>query len=73
MSLRRVDHSSVFNPSTNKSSKAKILKVLRNSNSKDFERRGVITRGAIIETDLGEARVVSRPGQDGVVNSVLIK
>ncbi|NLM29905.1 MAG: 30S ribosomal protein S8e, partial [Methanomicrobiales archaeon] len=29
-------------------------------------------RGAIIRTDIGRARIVSRPGQDGVVNAVLL-
>jgi small subunit ribosomal protein S8e len=33
----------------------------------------VITKGAIIETEKGLAKVVSRPGQDGVVNAVLIE
>ncbi|MFA7072263.1 MAG: 30S ribosomal protein S8e, partial [Methanoculleus sp.] len=31
-----------------------------------------LTRGAIIRTDIGRARIVSRPGQDGVVNAVLL-
>lgn len=53
--------------------KVKILKVVSNPASRDYTRRGVITRGAIIETELGTARVVSRPGQDGVVNAVLIE
>ena len=52
--------------------KVKILKVLSNPASRDFERRGVITRGAIIQTELGKAVVTSRPGQDGVVNAVLL-
>jgi small subunit ribosomal protein S8e len=31
----------------------------------------VITKGAEIETNLGLARVTSRPGGDGVINAVL--
>jgi small subunit ribosomal protein S8e len=53
--------------------KAKITRVTKNPANKDYERRGVITKGAILETELGLARVLSRPGQDGVVNAVLIK
>ncbi|MGA8914354.1 MAG: 30S ribosomal protein S8e, partial [Nitrososphaeraceae archaeon] len=45
----------------------------KNPTNKDFERRGVVTKGAIIDTDLGSARVVSRPGQHGIVNAILIK
>jgi small subunit ribosomal protein S8e len=33
----------------------------------------IITKGAVIETDAGKARVTSRPGQHGVVNAVLLK
>ncbi len=54
-----------------KVTKAKILVVKNNPASRDYQRRGVITKGAILETDKGLAKVVSRPGQDGVVNAVL--
>jgi small subunit ribosomal protein S8e len=33
----------------------------------------VITKGAIIETEDGLAKVTSKPSKDGVVNAVLIK
>jgi small subunit ribosomal protein S8e len=53
--------------------KLKILKVLKNSSNKDYERRGVISKGAILETEAGQCKVISRPGQDGAVNAILIK
>ena len=53
--------------------KVKILKVLKNPASSDYERRGVISKGTILETEDGQCKVVSRPGQDGAVNAVLIK
>jgi small subunit ribosomal protein S8e len=52
---------------------SKILKVTKNPANRDYERRGVISKGAVIEIENGTARVVSRPGQDGVVNAVLVK
>ncbi|MEM3155906.1 MAG: 30S ribosomal protein S8e, partial [Nitrososphaerota archaeon] len=52
--------------------RTEILGVRSNPANSDFERRGVLTRGAIIETKLGDARVTSRPGSDGVINAVLI-
>lgn len=52
---------------------AKILSVLENKADSQFVRRNIITKGAIIETDLGKARVTSRPGQTGVVNAVLLE
>ncbi len=62
----------VTDPSTNKTSKVKILKFESNQASKDLNRRHVLTKGAIIETELGMARITSRPGQQGQLNAVLI-
>jgi small subunit ribosomal protein S8e len=53
--------------------KTKILKVLENATNNDYQRRGIITKGAILETEDGKCRVVSRPGQTGTVSAVLIK
>ena len=53
--------------------KVKILKVLENATNNDYQRRGVISKGAILETAEGKCRVISRPGQDGVVNAILVK
>ena len=58
---------------TGKTEKAEILRVVKNPANVDYNRRGVITKGAIIETSLGLARVTSRPGQNGVINAVLIR
>jgi small subunit ribosomal protein S8e len=51
--------------------KATIENVKQNGANPNYARRNIITRGAIIETSAGEARVTSRPGQDGQVNAVL--
>ena len=53
--------------------KTKILKVLENATNNDYKRRGIITKGAILETQEGKCRVVSKPGQNGIVNAILIK
>ncbi len=53
--------------------KTKILKVLDNSTNNDYKRRGIITKGAVLETREGRCRVVSKPGQNGIVNAVLMK
>jgi len=63
----------VTNPDTGKSQKAKIIQVKENPANPFFVRQNVITKGAVIETELGLAKVISRPGQDGIVNAVLIK
>ena len=56
-----------------KGKKVKILGVVENPANRQYVRRNIITKGAIIQTEVGKAIVTSRPGQDGVVNAVLYK
>ena len=53
--------------------KVKIIKVLENATNNDNQRRGIISKGAVLETEAGKCRVVSRPGQHGTVNAILVK
>ncbi len=53
--------------------KVKIIRVLENATNNDYQRRGVISKGAVLETKEGKCRVISRPGQNGVVNAILVK
>jgi small subunit ribosomal protein S8e len=53
--------------------KAKIITVVESSADRHFARENILVKGSIVETELGKARVTSRPGQHGVVNAVLIK
>ena len=70
--LLNVTHANISNSSTGKTEKAQIVRVLKNPVNADYDRRGVITKGALIETSLGTAKVTSRPGQDGIANAVLV-
>jgi len=63
----------VTDPATGKSQKTEIQGVAKNPANVDYQRRGVITKGAILDTPLGQAIVTSRPGQHGVVNALLIQ
>jgi len=56
-----------------KVSRATILKVVEHPSNPFFIRRNILTKGAIIETNKGYARVTSRPGQQGDVSAVLLK
>jgi small subunit ribosomal protein S8e len=51
---------------------ATIEDVVENGANPNYARRNIITKGAIVETDAGRARVTSRPGQNGQVNAVLV-
>ncbi|ABL77767.1 30S ribosomal protein S8e [Thermofilum pendens] len=63
----------VYIPKEGKTVRAQIIKVLDNPSNKDFARRGIISKGAILQTSVGKVKVTSRPGQDGVVNGVLVE
>jgi len=63
---------SVTDPKSGKTEKTEITRVVKNGANVDYNRRGVITKGAEIETSLGLAKVTSRPGNDGIINAVLI-
>ena len=47
--------------------------MIDNTTNNDYKRRGIISKGAILETQEGKCRVVSKPGQLGIVNAVLVK
>jgi small subunit ribosomal protein S8e len=63
---------SVTDPKTGKTEKTEVVRVVKNPANIDYDRRGVITKGAVVETRLGPARITSRPGQHGILNAVLI-
>ncbi len=52
-----------------KTRKAKILRVIESHNP-EFVRMDIITKGAVLETEIGKVKVTNRVGQDGVVNGV---
>lgn len=62
----------LYDPKTKTYSKAKIKTTTENPANRHFVRRNIITKGSVIDTDKGKARITSRPGQHGVVNAVLI-
>ncbi len=70
--LLRCDYANVSDPRSGTTKKVRIISVKDNPANPFYIRRNILTRGAVIETELGDALVTSRPGQDGVVNAKLI-
>ena len=70
--LLRTEQASVTDPKSGKSFTSKILEVIENTANPNYVRQNIITKGSVIETEKGKAKVTSRPGQHGVVNAVLI-
>lgn len=69
--LKRVAFANIATPEGIK--KVRIKSVAESPDNRHHARMNIITKGAVIETEIGKARVTSRPGQHGVVNAVLIK
>jgi small subunit ribosomal protein S8e len=68
----RTQFVNVYDSKSKKLQRVKILDVLRNPANPHFVRRGIVTKGCILKTELGEVRVTSRPSQSGVVNAVAL-
>ena len=60
-------------PKTGKTERVRILSVVKNPANVDWDRRGIITRGTIVRTERGLAKIISRPGQNGVLNAIPIE
>ena len=58
-----------------KDGKCKIVKVktvVKNPANQNFTRRNIMTKGTIIDTEVGQAVVTSRPGQTGTLNAKVL-
>ena len=67
------DFASVTDPKTHKAKKAKIKNVLETPSNNFLARQNILIKSAIIETDLGKAKITNRPSQDGNIQAVLIE
>ncbi len=70
--LLSADEVNVYDPNTKTMKKVKIITVKENSANPHFVQRNIINRGAVVQTELGLVKITSRPGQDGLLNGVLI-
>ncbi|MFZ0891814.1 MAG: 30S ribosomal protein S8e [Thermoplasmata archaeon] len=62
----------VYDPATKTSKSTRIITVRENPANPNYVQRNIITRGALLETELGLVKVRSRPGQDGILNGVRV-
>ncbi len=71
--LLRSTAANVTDPSTGKTSKTTIETVESNPANRNYVRRNIITKGAVVETAMGKAKVTNRPSQDGLINAILLE
>jgi len=62
----------VVDPKSKKVEYVDIVRFVENPASADFQRRSILSKGAIIETKKGRAKITNRPSQDGMINATLI-
>lgn len=55
-----------------KSKKVKLTNVVETPSNRFLARQNVLVKGAIIDTEMGKARITNRPSQEGCVNAILI-
>ena len=66
------EFANVVDKKTNTVKKVKIINVKANPADPNYIQRNILNKGATIETEIGDAIVTSRPGQDGAVNAILL-
>ena len=71
--LLQAHRANVYDPKAKTYSTVEIKNVVENPANRHYVRRKIITKGSVIETDKGNAKVTSRPGQNSVVNAVLVQ
>ena len=69
--MLRADIANISDGKTIKS--AQIKNVLETPQNKFLARQNRLTKGAIIETSLGKARITNRPTREGMINASLVK
>jgi small subunit ribosomal protein S8e len=53
--------------------KIEIKNVLETPSNKFLARQNILTKGTIVQTELGKVRITSRPSQEGGINGVLVE
>jgi small subunit ribosomal protein S8e len=71
--LLSADYANVFDPKTKKTKKTKIKNVLETPSDRFLARQNILVKSAIIETELGKAKITNRPSQEGAINAILLK
>ncbi|MFH1173965.1 MAG: 30S ribosomal protein S8e [archaeon] len=71
--LLHADKANVLDPKTKTFKVVAIKTILEAPADANYVRRNMMVKGTVIDTELGKARITSRPGQNNFINAVLIK
>ncbi len=56
----------------NKKKKVEIKNVIETPSNKFLARQNIITKGTIVETELGKVKITNRPSQESNINGILM-
>lgn len=71
--ILKAEKVNLFDPSSKSYEVVELKNIVENPANRHYVRRNILTKGSIVETNKGKARITSRPGQGLVVNAVLVK
>jgi len=71
--LLSTDTCNLYDPKYKKFFKAKIESVLENQANPNFVRRNILTKGVVVKTNKGKAKITSSPGREGILNAILVE
>lgn len=66
------EYANVFDKKTGKCKKVRIKNVVETPSDKFLARQNVLVKGAIIDTEIGRAKITNRPSQEGSVQAIKI-
>ncbi|MFH1425333.1 MAG: 30S ribosomal protein S8e [archaeon] len=69
--LLNANEANVLDPKTKTTKKVKIKNVLETPQNFFLARQNRLIKSAIIETEIGKAKITNRPSQEGHINAVL--
>ncbi len=56
-----------------KTKKTEIKNVLETPSNRFLARQNILTKGTIVDTEIGKVKITNRPTQEGIVNGILIE
>jgi small subunit ribosomal protein S8e len=62
----------VYDPATKVTKMAKATTVTQNDANPNYVQRNILSKGCVVQTELGLVKILSRPGQHGVLNGILL-
>jgi len=67
------DTANIVDKKTKKARKAKIITVIETPSNRFLARQNILVKGAIINTEIGRAKITNRPSQESTVEAILIE